>query len=322
MARESRYTTDPLARDIERGLSPAYIDLASETGVTPPDCLQIAQLLKGSGRHDEALEWVERGVGLGSDTFEHYAARRDLARLKRDLLVQLGRGREALASAWSEYAERTSRDGYDELMRLVPVEEREAWHPKAIDAAQGARLDDRVELLIATDETDRLAELVRGTADDRLEDLSHVFAEPAAAALEQVHPDTAARPWRAQGMGIVNAGMSLCYGNAVQDFENARRCFGRAGAADEWSRTARGSASATAASAASCLRSRRWSRPRARGAGEEVEGRTRLPTPGIRRRGAAHRAAYRARVRPAGANPPRAAACPWTASACGGSAPV
>ena len=215
----------------------AYISLARETGVTPPDCLQIAQLLKGSGRHDEALEWVERGVGLGSDTFERYAARQDLARLKRDLLVELGRGKEALASAWSEYRGGPTRDRYDELMRFVPSAGRNVWHLKAIDADRGAPLEDRVELLIATDETDRLAELVRGTADDRLEDLSHVVAGPAAAALEQAHPDMAARLWRAQGMRIVNAGMSLYYGNAVLDFENARRCFERGGAADEWSQT-------------------------------------------------------------------------------------
>jgi|GEM_PF-4709774 len=50
---------------------------------------------------------------------------------------------------------------------------------------------------VETKALDRLAELVRRTKDDDLEDLGHYVTEPVARKSEKPHPDLAARLWRA-----------------------------------------------------------------------------------------------------------------------------
>jgi superfamily II DNA or RNA helicase len=113
-------------------------------------------------------------------------------------------------------------------MKYVPKAQRKAWHEKAIEAAIGADLHSVMGPLLETKELDRLAELVRQTKDDDLEDLSHYATEPAAKKLEKGHLDLAARLWRAQGLRIVNAKTSQYYDTALSNFERAKRCFERA----------------------------------------------------------------------------------------------
>jgi uncharacterized Zn finger protein len=94
-----------------------------------------------------------------------------------------------------------------------------------------------MELLLATKERDRLADLLRRTPDQTLEGLSHYAAEPVAKKLDRTHPDLAARLWRAQGMRIANAKKSKHYDAALANFERAKRCFERAGLTAEWEKT-------------------------------------------------------------------------------------
>ena len=96
-----------------------------------------------------------------------------------------------------------------------------------------------MDLLLKTKELDRLAEVVRRTKDDDLEDLSHYATEPVARKLEKPHPDLAARLWRAQGLRIVNANKSRYYDAALSNFERAKRCFERSGLESEWIKTVR-----------------------------------------------------------------------------------
>jgi uncharacterized Zn finger protein len=124
-------------------------------------------------------------------------------------------------------------------MKYVPKGQRKSWHQKAIEAAKGADLHSVMELFLETKELDRLAERVRRTGDDDLEDLSHYASEPVAKKLEKLHPDLAARLWRAQGLRIVNANKSRYDDAALSNFESAKRCFERAGQEDEWSETVR-----------------------------------------------------------------------------------
>jgi len=122
-------------------------------------------------------------------------------------------------------------------MKLVPKAERKRWHERAIGAAETADLHSCIELLLETKELARLADLVRRTEDSALESLSHYTTEPVARKLEKSHPDLAARLWKAQGMRIVNAKKSKYYGAALSNFENAKRCFERAGLGAEWEKT-------------------------------------------------------------------------------------
>jgi uncharacterized Zn finger protein len=124
-------------------------------------------------------------------------------------------------------------------MKLVPKAERPAWHEKAMNAAKGDDLRSLIELFIETKETERVAELVRGVTDEALELTSHYATGPAAKKLEKAYPGLAARLWRAQGMRIVIGGKSKYYDAALSNFERARRCYDRAGLAQEWADTVR-----------------------------------------------------------------------------------
>jgi tetratricopeptide (TPR) repeat protein len=216
---------------------PAYIALAKETGLTAQDCHAIATLLATRRQPEEALSWVNRGMALDRKEPNGSSAGYDLAKLKRRLLIKLGRGREALDDAWADFRENPSTYSYDDLMKLVPKADRPAWHRKAIAAVTGASLRSHMELLLETREMERLAGLVRQCDDSALEGLSHFTSGPVAAKLEKSSPDSSARLWRAQGMRILNAKKSKYYDAALLNFESAKRCFDRAGLASEWEKT-------------------------------------------------------------------------------------
>jgi hypothetical protein len=211
----------------------AYEALADATGLTAQDCLALARLV-AARKPGRALEWVERGIELGRKTAYGSEAHLGLGRLQRELLTKLGRGDEALEAAWIEYRKHPSKYSFDDLMKIVPKAQRGVWREKALDAAHGADLYTVMELLLETKETERLADLVRGTGDNALENISHYVTEPAAMRLEKPHPDLAARLWRAQAMRIVDAGKSKYYEAAAANLERARKCYLRAGLAAHW----------------------------------------------------------------------------------------
>jgi len=216
----------------------AYIALVQQTELKPEDCLAVAKLFVPR-ETNEALAWAERGRALDRNSQFRSTAAYDLDKLHRELLSKLGRADEALEAAWADFRKHPSELTYDDLMQFVPKTERAAWHEKALNAASGADLHSLLELFIETKETERLADLVRGSADETLENVSHYATEPAAKRLEKNHPGLAARLWRAQGMRIVDAKKSKYYDAALSNFERARDCYQRAGLATEWEKTVR-----------------------------------------------------------------------------------
>jgi uncharacterized Zn finger protein len=149
-------------------------------------------------------------------------------------LTKLDRGSEALASAWSEFEKYPSQSGYDQLMKYVPKGKRAAWHDKAINASAQADLNSVIELWLATKETERLVERLRAASHEELESLSHYRTEPAAKKLLRSHPDIAAKVFRALGMRILNAKKSKYYDAALSNFEQAKRCYRKAGLDAAW----------------------------------------------------------------------------------------
>lgn len=216
----------------------AYIALAKQGEPKPSDCLAIAKLVFPS-EPNQALAWVERGRALDRDCELRSTAAYDLEKLHRELLIKLGRANEALEAAWSDFRKHPSKFSYDDLMKFVPRDEREAWQEKALNAASDADLHSLLELFTQIKETERLADLVRGSSDGDLENESHYLTEPAAKLLEQNHPGLAARLWRSQGMRIVDAKKSKYYEAALSNFEQARDCYRAAGLAAEWEQTVR-----------------------------------------------------------------------------------
>jgi hypothetical protein len=212
----------------------AYVSLCEETELAPLDCEILAGILQSGRKPDQALAWVERGLELQKQMPEGQRASYKLADMKRALLTKLGRGSEALAFAWSEFEKYPSRLAYDQLMKYVPKEERAAWHDKAIQASAVASLNSVIELWLATKETERLVERLRAASHEELESLSHYTTEPAAKKLSRSHPDIAAKIYRALGVRILNAKKSKYYAAALSNFEQAKRCYRKAGLDSAW----------------------------------------------------------------------------------------
>lgn len=210
----------------------AYVALCEKTELSPADCLAVAAMLKTRRKPAEALAWTERGLAL--EQKQGSMAKGALARMKRELLAKLDRAGDALAEAWTEFKEYPSTFTYEELMRFVPKAERAVWHAKAMEAAERGDLSSVMELLIKTKEVDRLLDRLRKTSDAGLEGLSHYTTEPGAQRFAKDHPDVAARIYRAMGMRILKAKKSKYYRAALSNFEEAKRCYERAGLFREW----------------------------------------------------------------------------------------
>jgi hypothetical protein len=92
----------------------AYESLANKAGYPADDCLALAKMY-AEPDPALALHWVDRGlVSAGAESSS--AARYDLPPLRRELLAKLGRGEEALASAWEDFCLRSSKHTLSELL--------------------------------------------------------------------------------------------------------------------------------------------------------------------------------------------------------------
>ena len=212
----------------------AYISLCKETELLPIDCEIVASMLQSRRKPDQALEWIERGLDLEKQHPGGQGSSYKLADIKRTLLVKLGHTDEALTSAWTEFEKCPCKLAYDQLMKYVPKGERTIWHDKAMNTSTQVDLDLVIELWLATKEIDRLVERFRTAPHQELESLSHYTIEPAAKKLVRLHPDIAAKIYRAMGMRILNAKKSKYYDAALSHFGQARRCYKKAGDDQAW----------------------------------------------------------------------------------------
>jgi hypothetical protein len=210
-----------------------YIDLTGRAGLTKVDCHTIATIFQTKHKPNDALAWVERGLGIEKrGAFD--AVGHQLGEMRRVLLVKLGRGGEALDSAWAEYRKHPGRFTYEVLVRYVPKTQRVAWHEKAMEVSEQGDLDSLIELWLAAKEIGRLAARLDLTSDSELERLSHYVTEPAAERLAKSHPGVAAKVFRALCMRIVDEGKSQYYFAALSSLGKAKNCYQRAGLDAQW----------------------------------------------------------------------------------------
>jgi hypothetical protein len=211
-----------------------YIELTIQTGLTPADCEAIAAMFQARRKPQDALAWVERGLAMEKPNAFGRGGGYKLGEMRRTLLVKLGRGGEAIDSAWAEFRKEPGKFTYDELVRYVPKAQRRAWHEKAMDAAEHGELDSVIELWLAAKEIGRLAERLDRTSHSKLKSLSHYVSEPAAERLAKTHPGVAAKVFRALCMRIVDAGKSNYYYAALSNLEKAKNCYQRADLDAQW----------------------------------------------------------------------------------------
>ena len=212
----------------------AYIALCEQTELEVKDCQAIAEIYRSRRRPEDALSWVERGLEIARSGNRRTFGEHDLREMKRVLLAKLDRPEDALQSAWSEFKAYPSTFTYKELMRYVPAKEKRAWHQKAMEASEKGNLSSQIELWLEKKEGDRLALRLRRATDEELENLSHYRTEPLARKLERSHPDISARLYRALCMRIVNAGKSKYYDAALDNIEQAKKCYAKAGLDADW----------------------------------------------------------------------------------------
>jgi hypothetical protein len=67
-----------------------------------------------------------------------------------------------------------------------------------------------------------------------LEPQRFFITEPAAKKLAKEYPDVAAKLYQAMGLRIVNAKKSRYYSAAISNFEQAKRCYEKAGFEADW----------------------------------------------------------------------------------------
>ena len=211
-----------------------YLAVAERTGLTPADCATVASMFEARRKLGDALGWIERGIALEAQHPLGNNAECNLAGRRRALLKKLGRGQQALESAWAEFEKHSGAFAYDELMRYVPKRDRTGWHEKAIKAAERGDLASLIDLLVKVKEAGRLADRLKGASDRELEELSHYTTEPAARALAQSHPAVAAKVFRALCVRTLKAAKSKYYDAALAHLEEARKCYLAAGLEHKW----------------------------------------------------------------------------------------
>lgn len=216
-------------RDADR-----YLGIANEIGLSPKDCEVLAEIHQKRQKPEEALNWIERGLELENEKNWGNGSSWGLAEKKRELLKKLGRGEEALESAWRTFEKHPSTCSHEILMEYVPRGQKSEWHEKVLKITKGAKLSDAIGLYIKLKECDRLADLVRNVKASTLEDLSHYTTEPAAKKLEKSHPDQAAKLFQAMALRILNAGKSKYYEAALINLDSTKKCLEKAGLEKRW----------------------------------------------------------------------------------------
>jgi len=212
----------------------AYLALCEKVGTTPKDCEQIASLQKSKRRYDDALVWAEKGLKLEKEREWGNQSSYTLTGIRQELFAKLGRGEDALESAWSEFKEYPSKHAYDRLTKYIPKNDLHHWHEKAIHEAKKTSLSGFVEICTETKEWDVLSEHIIAVENEKLEKISHYITEKAAKGLAKKHSQAAAKIFAALGMRIVQSGKSKYYQYALEHFRNAKAFYERAGCEQVW----------------------------------------------------------------------------------------
>lgn len=111
------------ARDPDELIAVMRDDLRS-----PHDYLEIVELLAEVGRHDDAIQWAQRGLTEFADRWHQTPKLRDAL---AELLVVQGRSGETEELYWDAYARRPSLTGYVQYVE----------HAEDLDAARGRALE-------------------------------------------------------------------------------------------------------------------------------------------------------------------------------------
>ncbi|UCE08291.1 MAG: hypothetical protein JSW07_09830 [bacterium] len=212
----------------------AYLALCEKTGTTPRDCENLATLYKAKRKHQDALNWIEKGLKLEQkDRWGNQSSFR-LTGLQQELLNKLGRREDALDLAWAEFRKYPSNLSYEKLMKFVNKKDGKLWHQKALQQAKDVSLSGFINICAKTREWDILADHISSVDTEQLEDLSHFTTEKAAKGLAKKHGLAAAKIYSALGMRILKKAKSKYYQYALEHFRRANKLYEKVGRDRLW----------------------------------------------------------------------------------------
>lgn len=212
----------------------AYMSLCERVGVTPKDCEHIASLHKTKRRYADALFWAEKGLKLQKTRKWPNQSSYALTAIRMELLNKLGRRENALESAWEEFIQYPSKEGYAQLKKYAPKKDFPHWHQRAIENAKNTSLSAFIDICTATKEWEVLSEHILDVEGCKLEKISHYTTEQAAKKLANKYSHAAAKIYAALGMRIIQSGKSKYYPHALEHFRNAKKLYEKAGCDQIW----------------------------------------------------------------------------------------
>ncbi|MBN2530135.1 MAG: hypothetical protein JXR76_27335 [Deltaproteobacteria bacterium] len=202
----------------------SYVGVCEDSEYLTSDCETIARIFQSQKKYVQALEWVEKGLEIDRQPSIRHTWH-NLETLQRELLTRVGRGDEALDSAWHKFEAYPSEYSYAELMKYVPAKKRKKWHARTLDVIATAELRSALTLLRVMSEDARIITRIQEASDAELESISHTVIEPLANRFRESNPQIAGRLFCAMGMRIVEAGKSKYYDAALSNFEDAGNCW-------------------------------------------------------------------------------------------------
>ncbi|MFC1583990.1 DUF6880 family protein [Fibrobacterota bacterium] len=217
----------------------AYEDLTNKIGMEPRDCRNFAEIYKMKKKWNEALAWVEKGLDLGKKGSFGSQYAYDLDVLKKDLLLKLGKKKDALQYSWEEYQQFPSEFTYEDFMKYVPNNKRGQWHKKAMEVAQKAPIMHTIDLFLKVKEYGLLKTKIDSATPKNIEELGHYLLEPVAEVLEKRKElSTAGKVYKALGMRIINRGKSKYYDIAIGHFSKLKQIYLQLNQKQSWMRFA------------------------------------------------------------------------------------
>lgn len=212
----------------------AYVSLCERVGVTPKDCEHIASLYKAKRQYADALVWAEKGLKLQKARKWPNQSSYALTAIRMELLNKLGRRGNALESAWEEFIQYPSKEGYDQLKKYASKKDFPHWHQKAMENAKKASLSAFIDICTTAKDWEVLSRHILDVEDRELEEISHYTTEQAAKSLSSKHSRAAAKIYTALGMRIIQNGKSKYYPYAMEYFRNAKKLYKKAGCDETW----------------------------------------------------------------------------------------
>ncbi|MBI4405014.1 MAG: hypothetical protein HY537_12700 [Deltaproteobacteria bacterium] len=211
--------------------STALIEFCEQYGLDQEACLALASIFHTRKQLDRALEWAEKGLKLKDD---RYGKEYELKELRRKILKDSGRGCDAVADAWTEFAQHPSIYSFDSVLESATKKEHANLKAKAITIFEKADLREAAVALHKLKEFDRLAIRIATSKPKSLQSIFYGDAIPIAESLSKKYPKEAASLYVVQALEILAEKRAKAYHHAHDYLQSAKTLLEKCGETTTW----------------------------------------------------------------------------------------